>query len=118
MPVTCEPRAAIASARMPPPQPTSSTFFPARLACESIQPRRSGLISCSGRNSPSGSHQRCASWLNFSSSAGSAFMLESFSQKKGPAEAGPLSRDATRYWLEPELLDEEPLVPVAPVADG
>ena len=34
---------------------------------------RSGLISCSGRNSLVGSHQRCASALNFASSAGSTF---------------------------------------------
>src|SRR3954467_9558997 len=112
MPVTRAPRAAIASARMPPPQPTSSTFFPARLARSSIQPRRSGLISCSGRNSPSGSHQREASWLNFSSSAGSTFIRGSLSQKKAPPKRG-LFRRRRRYWLE--LEDEEPpFVPLDP----
>src|SRR5436309_15572537 len=87
MPVTRAPRCAIASARMPPPQPTSSTFFPLRPRCASIHPRRSGLISCSGLNSPCGSHQRCASELNLASSAGSAFM-QRFSQIKSPAGAG------------------------------
>src|SRR5437763_2856831 len=87
MPVTSAPRPAIASARMPPPQPTSSTRLPARRARSSIQSRRSGLMSCSGRNSPCGSHQRWASWLNFSNSAGSAF-IESIVPKKSPAEAG------------------------------
>ena len=52
MPVTCAPRAAIASVRMPPPQPTSSDALAREAAGDpSIQPRRSGLISCSGRNS-------------------------------------------------------------------
>src|SRR5438132_8998497 len=87
MPVTSAPRPAIASARMPPPQPTSSTRLPPRLARSSIQSRRSGLMSCSGRNSPCGSHQRWASWLNFSSSAGSTF-IQSIVPKKSPAEAG------------------------------
>src|SRR3954466_1672437 len=88
MPVTSAPRRAIASARMPPPQPTSSTFLPARPARSSIHCRRSGLISCSGRNSPCGSHQREASALNFSSSAGSTFIREPFSQKKAPPKRG------------------------------
>src|SRR5258708_37353400 len=87
MPVTRAPRCAIASAKIPPPQPTSSTFFPRRPRCASIHPRRSGLISCNGLNSPCGSHQRCASWLNLASSAGSAFM-QRFSQIKSPARAG------------------------------
>src|SRR5438046_7528697 len=87
MPVTRAPRCAIASARMPPPQSTSSTFLPLRPRCASIHPRRSGLISCSGLNSPCGSHQRCASELNLASSAGSAFM-QRFSQIKSPAGAG------------------------------
>ena len=73
MPVTVRAARAIASARMPPPQPTSRTRLPARPpATRSIQSRRSGLISCSGRNSLSGSHQRCASAQNLASSAGSA----------------------------------------------
>src|SRR5690349_19953831 len=87
MPVTRAPRPAIASARMPPPQPTSSTRLPASGARSSIQSRRSGLISCSGRNSPCGSHQREASWLNFSSSAGSAFIVP-FTRKKAPPKRG------------------------------
>src|SRR5882672_4941255 len=80
MPVTRAPRCAIASARMPPPQPTSSTLFPLRPRCASIHSRRSGLISCNGLNSPCGSHQRCASELNLASSAGSAFMEKSGSE--------------------------------------
>src|SRR4051812_44485887 len=91
MPATVAPRRAMASARMPPPHPTSSTRLPASAAWRSIQSRRKGLMSCSGRNSPCGSHQRCASWLNFSSSAGSAF-TRSLSQKKAPPKRGFLSR--------------------------
>src|SRR5690349_7569831 len=97
MPVTRAPRPAIASARMPPPQPTSSTRLPASAARSSIQPRRSGLMSCSGRNSPCGSHQRCASSLNFSSSAGSAF-IRTIVPKKSPAYAG------LAWWLGLALL--------------
>src|SRR4051812_15164590 len=95
MPVTRAPRAAIASARMPPPQPTSSTFRPSSRARLSIHSRRSGLISCSGRNSPWGSHQREASWLNFSSSAGSTFIggrsCAIHSPKKKPRRSGASS---------------------------
>src|SRR3954465_5458255 len=87
MPATVAPRRAMASARMPPPHPTSSTRLPASAAWRSIQSRRKGLMSCSGRNSPCGSHQRCASWLNFSSSAGSAFTPR-LSQKKTPPKRG------------------------------
>src|SRR5262245_43537362 len=83
---------------MPPPQPTSSTCFPARLAWRSIQSRRSGLISCSGRNSPCGSHQRWASLPNFSSSAGSAFM-GSILKTKSPAGAGLFVAEKDRLVL-------------------
>src|SRR5258708_13937229 len=80
MPVTFAPRAAIASARIPPPHPTSRTDLPARPpASFSTCARRSGLISCSGRNSLVGSHQRCASALNFASSAGSTFAVTTLS---------------------------------------
>src|SRR5437879_5389973 len=74
MPLTFAPRRAIASARIPPPQPTSSADAPASSAMRAIQSRRSGLIWWSGLNSLSGSHQRCASALNFSSSCWSAFI--------------------------------------------
>src|SRR5438270_5011873 len=73
---------------MPPPQPTSSTRLPASSTPASIQSRRSGLISCSGRNSPCGSHQRCASFENFSSSCGSAFMEFPIVETKNSAGAG------------------------------
>src|SRR3954469_2311659 len=107
MPVTAAPRAAIASARMPPPQPTSSTRLPASKARPSIQSSRRGLISCSGRNSPCGSHQRDASWLNFSSSAGSAF-IAALSQKKAPPKRGfSVVRNGYFVFAEPELLDDE-----------
>src|SRR6185436_20415579 len=88
MPVTRAPRRAMLSARMPPPQPTSSTSLPASGAWPSIHSRRSGLISCSGRNSPAGSHQRAARRLNFSSSAGSAFTMAALSQNKKPRTSG------------------------------
>ena len=72
MPVTTAPSRAMASDRMPPPHPTSSTSLPAMPpAICSIQSSRSGLISWSGRNSLAGSHQRCAVSENFASSAGS-----------------------------------------------
>jgi hypothetical protein len=41
----------------------------------SIQSRRSGLISCNGRNSLSGSHQRCASAPNLATSPGSTLPM-------------------------------------------
>src|SRR5512134_605040 len=91
MPVTRAPRRAIASARMPPPQPTSSTAAPASSAWRAIHSRRSGLMSWSGRNSPAGSHQRWASELNFSSSAGSTF-TELLKQK--PRQSGVLNVEA------------------------
>src|SRR4051812_24104417 len=97
----------MASARMPPPQPTSSTRLPASGARSSIQSSRSGLISCSGRNSPCGSHQREASWLDFSSSAGSAF-ITALSQKKAPPKRGFLvARDTYFVLADPELLEDE-----------
>ena len=40
-----------------------------------IQSRRSGLISCNGRNSLVGSHQRAASFSNFAISSGSTLTL-------------------------------------------
>jgi hypothetical protein len=55
---------AIESERMPPPQPTSTTRLPSSAARPSIQSRRSGLMSCSGRKSPSLSHHWCARSLN------------------------------------------------------
>ena len=55
-------------------------------------------MSCSGRNSPSGSHQRWASWLNFSSSAGSAFTMP-IVPKKNPAGAGFLSTGEADQFL-------------------
>src|SRR3954467_13754411 len=89
MPVTRAPRRAMLSVRMPPPQPTSSTSLPASGAWLPIHSRRSGLMSCSGRNSPSGSHQRAARRLNFSSSAGSALTFtQAFSQTKTPPQRG------------------------------
>src|SRR5690554_3101253 len=75
MPVTRAPRWAMASARMPPPQPTSSTSLPARLALSSIQLVRNGLISCSGLNSLSRSHQRLASASNLATSARSTLSV-------------------------------------------
>jgi hypothetical protein len=59
MPSTTAPRAAIPSARMPPPQPTSTTRLPARPPLiRSIHSRRSGFIRCNGPNiTLSGSHQ-------------------------------------------------------------
>src|SRR5690606_15599355 len=72
MPVTWAPATAMLSARIPPPQPTSSTSSPSREPTFSwIQPSRNGLITCRGLNSLSGSHQRDARALNFSSSDGS-----------------------------------------------
>ena len=46
MPVTCAPRRAIASARMPPPQPTSSTLLAgeARVAVDPFQAQRIDLV--------------------------------------------------------------------------
>ena len=69
--VVAEPALASASVRMPPPQPTSTTLRPDRLppACWTIHSRRSGLMSCRGLNSLSGSHHREASAWNLSSSA-------------------------------------------------
>src|SRR5262245_1431923 len=96
MPVTRAPLRAMLSLRIPPPQPTSRTSRPASGAWLSIHPRRSGLMSCSGRNSPSGSHQRAARRLNLSSSAGSAFTIWAFSQTKNPAAAGFLVIAAVR----------------------
>src|SRR5690606_7196611 len=72
MPSTSAPRPAIDSARMPPPQPMSTTRRPRKGASRSIQASLSGLIWCSGLNSDSGSHQREASAENLASSAGSA----------------------------------------------
>ena len=43
--------------------------LPARFACSSMKLRRSGLMSCSGLNSLSGSHQRLASASNLAISA-------------------------------------------------
>src|SRR3954469_1484531 len=129
MPVTRAPRPAIASARMPPPQPTSITVLPARRARSSIQSRRSGLMSCSGRNSPCGSHQRWARSLNFCSSAGSAFTAR-FSQKKAPPKRGfSVAFDDYLFVVEPvslevdeeaplALREAEPVLDVAPVAAG
>src|SRR5678815_2058785 len=94
MPRTSAPRRAIESARMPPPQPTSTTRLPLRAASESIQSRRSGLISCSGRKSLSLSHHRCARSLNLASSCGSALIIVEMvergrsRQRKSPAERG------------------------------
>src|SRR5690606_21624224 len=68
------PLRAIASAKIPPPQPTSSTVFPSIPTCSSIQPKRRGLIICSGLNSLSISHQWWARLENFSSSAGSTLI--------------------------------------------
>ncbi len=45
MPSTCAPARAIASDRMPPPQPTSSTCLPGRLTARSMYRRRKGLRS-------------------------------------------------------------------------
>src|SRR5688572_2378323 len=98
MPVTRAPRRAMASARMPPPQPTSSTSLPVSAAWRSIHSRRSGLISCSGRNSPCGSHQRWARASNFSSSAWSTLDIGPIVPKKSPAEAG-LSCEAVLLLL-------------------
>src|SRR6266850_6619321 len=92
MPSTVAPRAAIDSARIPPPQPTSTTRLPERSACSSIQSRRSGFISCNGRISPERSHQRCARSPNFCSSAASTFELmnaDGTADEKSPAAAGP-----------------------------
>src|SRR5262245_42400139 len=77
MPMTRAPRSAMASASIPPPQPTSSTRLSLSAARRSMWFSRNGLISCSGLNSARGSHQRCASSLNFSSSRGSAFCIDS-----------------------------------------
>src|SRR5690625_100930 len=77
IPVTWAPSRAMLSERIPPPQPTSSTALSCRLpTCSSTQFRRSGLISCNGLNSLSGSHQRVARALNFSISAGSTLIRE------------------------------------------
>ncbi len=84
MPVTVAPLRAMASARMPPPQPTSSTRRPCSGARPSIQPSRSGLISCRGRNSLSRSHQRWASSENLASSAGSTLAVEELIGKLCP----------------------------------
>src|SRR5258706_7887752 len=73
---------------MPPQHPTSSTALPASGAWPSIHSSRSGLMSCSGRNSPCGSHQRAARRLNFSISAGSAFTMAALSQNKKPRTSG------------------------------
>src|SRR5690625_4376488 len=71
MPVTCAPFPASASERMPPPQPMSTTSAPASVTCRSTKLVRAGLIWCSVRNSPSGSHQREASAPKRPSSTGS-----------------------------------------------
>src|SRR5687767_1029920 len=55
-------------------------------------------MSCSGRNSPSGSHQRWASWLNFSSSAGSAF-INPDSRNKKPRRSGAFVEAGNRSVL-------------------
>src|SRR5690606_14772892 len=75
IPVTRAPRWAMASVRMPPPQPTSSASLPASEDFSSIQLVRSGLISCSGLNSLSRSHQRLARASNLAISARSTFSV-------------------------------------------
>ena len=67
-PFAVAPVLAMASVRMPPPQPTSSTFLPAIGMCFCIQSRRSGLMAWRGLNSLVGSHQRWARALNLSNS--------------------------------------------------
>ena len=74
IPVTFAPFLTIDSVRIPPPQPISSTFLPLSWVRAWIHSSRSGLISCRGRNSDVGSHQRWASSLNFWISSGSAFI--------------------------------------------
>ena len=71
IPRTRAPWRAMASASMPPPQPTSRTRAPASEARSSMKASRSGLSSCSGRNSPAGSHQRCARASNLAISPAS-----------------------------------------------
>jgi len=75
IPITVAPRWAMASLRMPPPQPTSSTFLPARLTRSSIQLTRSGLMSWRGLNSLSRSHQRWAKASNLAISAWSTLLM-------------------------------------------
>src|SRR3569832_1532213 len=75
MPVTSAPRIAMLSARMPPPQPTSITFLPARPARWLMYSSLSGLMSCSGLYSLCGSHQRMADCSNLATSAGSTLAL-------------------------------------------
>lgn len=72
---------AMESDRMPPPHPISTTRAPLSGERLLIQSSRNGLIWCSGRNSPSASHQRCAKAENFSNSAGSAFYVEHCSHR-------------------------------------
>src|SRR5690606_16116897 len=65
------------SAKMPPPQPTSITFFCCSPPTVSlIQLRRKGLMSCRGLNSLVGSHHFEAKALNFSISVGSTFTVD------------------------------------------
>ncbi len=83
IPVTWAPSRARGSERRPPPQPMSRTSSPARgraaamsrakwAPAESrMKARRVGLRRCSGRKSPSGSHQPPARAPNLASSSGS-----------------------------------------------
>src|SRR5688500_11677170 len=95
---------------MPPPQPTSSTRAPSRLAWREIHSRRSGLISCSGRNSPSGSHQRWARLENFSSSAWSTF--KGLLKQKTPPERGFVLGETALALLPPRADDLDFHAPV------
>ena len=71
MPVTSAPRCAIASLSRPPPQPTSRTRLPRSdgLLVDVVQPH--GIQHMQRRNSPCGSHQRCAVASKRAISAGS-----------------------------------------------